>query len=56
MTLGEVEDAIERIYREAYRAYVEGRLRELPRLNPNVGPLGELWSLFDVLVAGEDPA
>lgn len=56
MTLEEVEDAIEWVYREAHKAYVEGRVRELPRLNPNVGYLGELWSLFDVLVAGDNLA
>lgn len=56
MTLEEVEDAIERVYKEAYKAYAEGRLRELPRLKPDVGDLGELWSLFDVLVAGDNLA
>lgn len=48
--MGKVEDiesAIERVYLEAYKPYAEGRIRELPRLDPNTGVLGELWKLWD---------
>lgn len=51
VNLQDIEDAIENIYREAYQAYADGRLRDLPRLDPSVGVLGELWSQFDRLVS-----
>lgn len=52
--LQQIEDAIERIYTDAYLAYKGGRVRDLPRLNPNVGYLSELWYEFDRLVAKEE--
>ena len=49
--LQEVEDAIETIYLEAYAAYANKKIRDLPRLDPTVGPLGVLWEQFDRIVS-----
>lgn len=45
----DVETAIFTIYQDAYKAFRDGRLKENPRLDPEVGELGRLWSLFDSL-------
>lgn len=52
IALQNVEDAIEQVYLEAYKPYREGRIRDLPRLDPRVGVLGTLWQEFDRLVEG----
>lgn len=51
--LQKVEDAISAIYYEAYKPYKEGRIRDLPRLDPTVGALGYWWEQFDRLVTDE---
>lgn len=54
METNDVETAIYNIYHDAYKAFQDGRLKENPRLDPEVGELGRLWSLFDSLVTKED--
>lgn len=47
MNITEVESAIYNIYQQAHRD------RPGSRLNPEIGPLGELWAEFDRLILTE---